>query len=118
MKKTLALLSATSVALLSFSCTPPEYGELTSAAAPNLKGNYPIAHPTDKKDHVISPFAPHNILDVSGMKPGHIAQDPTTAAIDPTTKKVIPGSAKTFRIPLPKKRAAKPAQEATKKQNS
>jgi len=96
MKKTITLLSTLSALALFSSCTPQPTNTNTATA-----GSHPTAYPTDKKNLVISPFAPHNILDVKGMSPGNLAKDPTTAAIDPNTKKVISGSAKIFRIPSP-----------------
>ncbi|WP_018968932.1 hypothetical protein [Rubritalea marina] len=30
---------------------------------------------------VVSPYAPHNLIDVRGLKPGHHAYDPSTAGM-------------------------------------
>jgi hypothetical protein len=61
--------------------------------------NYPAAHQyKTSKTQVISPYRPHNVIDVKGMKPGHLARDTSTAKID-TSGKPITSTAKIFRIP-------------------
>ena len=59
-----------------------------------------------KNGYVISPYKPHNIMNVKGMTSGHLARDPSTAAVDPTTGKPIMKTAKIFRIPEPPARKA------------
>ena len=54
------------------------------------------------KGKVISPFRPYNILDVSHLKPGDLAKDPTTAVVNPKTGKPDMSTAKIFRVPQPK----------------
>lgn len=55
--------------------TPPP------STAPTTSGNYPKAFTSDTPGVVISPYKPHNKVNVSGFKPGQLAQDPTTKKI-------------------------------------
>ena len=55
-------------------------------ARPNRDGTpvpqrYPIAQRTDNPDQVISPFAPFNVIDVSGYNSGQLVRDPTNNEI-------------------------------------
>lgn len=42
---------------------------------------YPVATPTDQPDVVISPFHEERLLDVAGLKPGSLAEDPIAKKI-------------------------------------
>ncbi len=42
---------------------------------------YPVATPTDQPDVVISPFDPNRRLDVAGLEPGSLAEDPIAKKI-------------------------------------
>jgi hypothetical protein len=41
----------------------------------------PTGSKTDSPDFVRSPFPPHNKLDVTGMKPGALAKDPSNGKV-------------------------------------
>ncbi len=43
--------------------------------------SYPTAQKTNRPDRVISPYPPHNTIDVAGFKTGDLAIDPTTEKI-------------------------------------
>lgn len=78
------------------SCAP-------SATAPDsqvkITDEYPIAYfKKGSKTHVISPYKPHNLINVSHITPGHLARDTSTAKIDPKTKKPIESTGKIFRV--------------------
>ena len=66
------------------------------------KKKYPMGF-AHGKGQVISPFFPYNILNVSHLRPGDLARDPTTAKVNPTTRKADLSTAKIFRVPPPKK---------------
>jgi len=65
---------------------PPKYdpddssGSNTSAPAPTApeRPNYPTAKRTDNPNEVISPYAPYHLINVEGIKSGHLAKDPST----------------------------------------
>ncbi len=80
--------------------TQPTPASTTSTTATPSPG-VPLAQPTPdgKKDMVISPFKPYNVIDVKGYKSGDIVGDPSTAKVNPTTGKVDLTTAKHFRIP-------------------
>lgn len=63
--------------------------------------NIPVGRPSPdgKKNMVLSPYAPYNIIDVSGYKSGDIVGDPSTANVDPATGKLNLRTAKHFRLP-------------------
>lgn len=42
---------------------------------------YPVAQRTDNPNQVISPFAPFNVIDVTGYNPGQLVRDPTNNEI-------------------------------------
>lgn len=64
------------------------------------KGDYPIATPIQgRSGQVISPFKPHNVIDVRGINSGQYARDPSTAPIDPDTGKPDLTKAKIFEVP-------------------
>jgi hypothetical protein len=61
--------------------------------------NFPVAHQyKTSTTQVISPYRPHNVVNVKGMKPGHLARDTSTAKRDKNGKPII-STAKIFRIP-------------------
>lgn len=66
-----------------------------------IDSNVPVGRPTPdgKKDMVISPYRPYNVINVSGYQSGDIVGDPSTARIDPKTNKPIANTSKHFRIP-------------------
>ncbi len=69
-------------------------------AKPKKTSKYPLATPIEgKAGQVISPFKPHNVIDVRGYRTGQLARDPSTAPIDPTTGKADINQAKIFEIP-------------------
>lgn len=45
------------------------------------EAEYPVATPTDQPDVVISPFHGERLLDVAGLKPGSLAEDPIAKKI-------------------------------------
>jgi hypothetical protein len=103
MKKHLTL----SLALLSLwafsSCsTDPKTGDVELVLNPVLLDpNYPDAYPVDgDPNKVISPFKPHNVINVKGVKPGHLAKDMSTAEMG-IDGKPDASTAKIFRIPMP-----------------
>jgi hypothetical protein len=57
---------------------PPSTGSSSS-------GGYPVARKTSNPNQVISPYAPYNVIDITGFKRGDLARDP--------------GNRKIFRIP-------------------
>jgi len=104
--KHIFLLTATAAALVS--CNPvglttntPTVG--SDVPAPKVEGvaKVPLAHPTPdgKKDTVISPYRPYNVIDVKGYKSGDIVGDPSTAKVNPATGKLDLSTSKHFRIP-------------------
>ena len=52
----------------------------------------------NSQTQVISPYKPHNVINVKGLKPGHLARDTSTAKLD-SAGKPITSTAKIFRIP-------------------
>ncbi len=101
MKKiTLILASLLSVALVSCSNTTPVDIGLNPVL---FDKNFPDAFPyQNSTTQVISPYKPHNIIDIKGIKPGHLARDVSTAEIDSKTGKPIIFTAKIFRVPAVK----------------
>lgn len=49
--------------------------------APPTPGEYPTAQRTTNPDQVVSPYEPHNVIDVSGFKSGQLARDPLNKKI-------------------------------------
>ena len=67
---------------------------------PKKTSKYPLATPiAGTTKQVISPFKPHNVIDVTGYRTGQLARDPSTAPIDKTTDKPDISKAKIFEIP-------------------
>ncbi|MEM7387220.1 MAG: hypothetical protein AAF514_19960 [Verrucomicrobiota bacterium] len=50
--------------------------QLTALVSAQDESNYPVATPTDKPNVVISPYDPDHFLDVTGIEPGTLAEDP------------------------------------------
>ena len=48
---------------------------------PQPKKEYPTAETTGTAGRVISPYAPYNVIDVEGFKPGALAKDPSNGKI-------------------------------------
>ena len=44
-------------------------------------GKYPVATATDNSNLVISPYKPHNVIDVRGFQSGQLAKDPSNGEI-------------------------------------
>jgi len=92
-------LSALAVA----SCTStPQLTKSNGVAAPVIPelSNIPTAKPDPlgRKNMVLSPYAPYNIIDCKGYKSGDIVGDPSTAQKD-ANGKIIGSSSKYFLIP-------------------
>lgn len=56
--------------------TPPGGGNVGG-----VKKEYPVAERTAKPNEVISPYAPYNVIDVSEMRSGQLARDPSNRKI-------------------------------------
>jgi len=75
----------------------------------NLDPRYAQKFPTAwnlKKGQVISPFKPHNVLDVSHLRAGMLARDPFTAKVNKETGKPDINTALIFRVPAPNEKPA------------
>jgi len=59
----------------------PEPSPTTPAASSAATGDYPVARPTTTPNQVISPFEPHNVIDVEGFRSGQLARDPSNKKI-------------------------------------
>lgn len=69
------------------------------------KSNKPIAKLTGKPNRVISPYPPHNVLNVEGLDPGSVATDPTTEGLfEVPEPQKIPEPAPKPKVPEPDKR--------------
>lgn len=70
-------------------------------ASDGQTANAPLAapHPEGKKNLVVSPYRPYNVIDVKGYKSGDIVGDPSTASVNPKTGKLDARTARHFRIP-------------------
>ena len=44
-------------------------------------GSYPTAERTGDPNRVLSPYAPYNVIDVEGFRPGQLAKDPSNGKI-------------------------------------
>lgn len=101
--KTFLILSLGAITLLQFSSctTDPKTGDVELINPVLLDPNYPDAFPVEgDSNKVISPFKPHNFINVKGIAPGHLARDMSTAKIGANGKPDA-SSAKIFRIPMP-----------------
>lgn len=58
--------------------TPPPsgYGNPPPASTPPSTGGYPLATRSSKPNIVISPYPPHNAIDITGFNSGDLARDP------------------------------------------
>jgi len=79
--------------------SPSANGEVPAPQATSSI-NVPTGRPSPdgKKNMIISPYRPYNLIDVSGYKSGDIVGDPSTASIGSDGKPVIKTS-KHFRLP-------------------
>ena len=69
------------------------------APKPKKTSRYPLATPiAGTTNQVISPYPPHNVIDVKGFRTGQLARDPSTAPIGPDGKPDI-SKAKIFEMP-------------------
>ena len=104
----LSLLTITAAILASCAPTPtplsggpnpPTNGEVPAPQA-EATTNVPTGRPSPdgKKNMIISPYKPYNLIDVSGYKSGDIVGDPSTASLDTNGKPVLKTS-KHFRLP-------------------
>lgn len=68
---------------------PPRNVPSTTASQPSRTstGKYPTATPSIKVNTVISPYAPYNVIDVTGFKSGDKLCDPSTIPTNPATGK-------------------------------
>lgn len=57
-----------------------EYDERDQGTVPG-PSSYPTAERTDNPGRVISPYAPYNVIDVEGFRPGQLAKDPSNGKI-------------------------------------
>jgi hypothetical protein len=48
---------------------------------PVPEGGYPLARWSGRPGLVVSPFPPHNLVDVRGIPPGALVRDPSTGGI-------------------------------------
>ena len=60
---------------------PNPYPDRPAPPPPTATGGYPTAQRTDKPNEVISPYEPYNVIDVSEVKPGQLARDPSNQKI-------------------------------------
>jgi len=68
------------------SAPPPSgYNSPPPGTGSSSSGGYPLATRSSKPNQVISPYPPHNVIDVTGFKSGDLARDP--------------GNRKIFRVP-------------------
>ena len=51
------------------------------APAPAPPPSYPTAKPSSRPGHVISPYAPYNVIDAAHIKSGALAKDPSNGKI-------------------------------------
>jgi hypothetical protein len=61
----------------------PTYNSQPPANPPNRPAppKYPLAEKTENPNEVLSPYAPYNVIDVSGFKSGQLAKDPSNKKI-------------------------------------
>ena len=58
-----------------------EPGPSTPEPAPKPRTEHPTAEATETPGRVLSPFPPHNVIDVEGFKSGALAKDPSNGKI-------------------------------------
>lgn len=62
-------------------------GSLTDGQQPQIdptrpvNERYPVAQRTANPNQVISPYAPYNVIDITGFNPGQLARDPSNNEI-------------------------------------
>lgn len=66
---------------------PPATIPSTPSRSPSSSGSYPVATAGITPNTAISPYAPYNVLDITGYKAGDKVCDPSTIPVDPTTGK-------------------------------
>ena len=97
MKSLYLILSSATLLSLSSCSNSTAVADNTNPVIANK--DYPVAHQYQSSmTQVISPYKPHNVIDVKGLKPGHLARDPSTAKRDKAGNSVI-STAKIFLIP-------------------
>lgn len=58
-----------------------EFAPRTNRGDAPVQERYPMAERTENPNQVISPYAPFNVIDVTGFNPGQLARDPTNNEI-------------------------------------
>lgn len=48
---------------------------------PPTRDDYPVAERTANPNHVISPYAPYNVINVEGFRSGQLARDPSNQKV-------------------------------------
>ncbi|MES2982939.1 MAG: hypothetical protein V4727_11545 [Verrucomicrobiota bacterium] len=48
---------------------------------PTPRDQYPVAERTSNPNHVISPYAPYNVINVEGFRSGQLAKDPSNQKV-------------------------------------
>ena len=99
MKTTLLIMTAGVAVLISACSQSQSSGTVPAPNVPDLN-DIPVGRPdpAGRKNMVISPFRPYNIIDVKGYRSGDIAGDPSTAKRD-ASGKIIESTSKYFRLP-------------------
>lgn len=65
-----------------YGTTPPVTPPAVTPTPPKLNpADYPVAKKGKKPNEVISPYAPYNVIDVTGFKSGQMAKDPSNKKI-------------------------------------
>ena len=102
-----SILGVSSLALFLASCadvpTPTNPGASgAEVPAPRINAaKVPVAHPDPqgRRNMVVSPYRPYNVIDVKGYRSGDIVGDPSTAKVNSATGQLDSTSAKYFRVP-------------------
>lgn len=102
MKLLLAITASTLTFISLSSCTTdPKTGDVELINPVLADPNYPDAFPVaGEKYKVISPYKPHNVINVKGSNPGHLVRDMSTAKTGADGKPDA-STAKIFRLPMP-----------------
>ena len=53
----------------------------TPPPTPPTRDEYPVAERTANANHVISPYAPYNVINIEGFRSGQLAKDPSNQKI-------------------------------------
>jgi len=72
-----AAIGAASGAIIGAAISEEEAARL----GPPPPGGYPVARPSDTPGLVVSPYPPHNLVDVRSIPPGARVRDPSTGGI-------------------------------------